>query len=103
MIGQGGEVRPEDKAAAHALGLCLRAKSHGAFVRFKEAKKKQLKEKKLGHNSMAAKARRAPPPGPTAGTPRCRPSCGSSRVSGLSAGDTLGSVRQLPEGHGTKA
>ena len=52
VIGQHGEVLPEDKAAAHALGLCLKAKHHGAFVRFKQTR---LKEKKLGHNSMATK------------------------------------------------
>ena len=56
IIAQNGVVRPEDKAAGHAMGLCVKAKVDGlqTFVRFKA---KKLREKKVGHHSMATKVR----------------------------------------------
>jgi len=40
-------VHPEDKAAARALGLCMKLKDGGAYVRFKA---KRLREHDLKHS-----------------------------------------------------
>ena len=49
-------VTPEDKATARALGLCMKLKHNGAYVRFKA---KRLREHDLEHSTTtAAKVRR---------------------------------------------
>jgi len=53
-------VTPEDKATARALGLCMKLKHDGAYVRFKA---KRLTEHDLEHSeTTAAKVRRLSSP-----------------------------------------
>ena len=48
------EILPVDKAAAHALGLCMKLKDHGSFVRFKA---KRLREYDLEHHKETTAAK----------------------------------------------